>query len=228
MNYLFYGPPRTGKTAMARALAYESGMDFAFMTGASVFDLLRLGRAIKRLKEVFDWAKPSKKGLILFIDEADAFLGDPNGAMSKELNSVLKAFLNYTGTESKNFSLILSTNHPNQLSKAVLSRVGYRQQLYFGAPSLEAREKIINHCVDKYLSTSTFAQESVAIDEQLIREIAQKTQGFVGCDLSYLVLGIEKAAMASEAPVLDRNLIENVINQAVNGYHQTQHFQSHG
>ncbi len=78
LNYLFYGEPGTGKTATARALARESGMDWAFMSGGNVQKLLKTGKAEERLKEVFSWAQKSKKGLILFIDEADAFLKDPN------------------------------------------------------------------------------------------------------------------------------------------------------
>uniref|UniRef100_A0A7N0ZZR7 Uncharacterized protein n=1 Tax=Kalanchoe fedtschenkoi TaxID=63787 RepID=A0A7N0ZZR7_KALFE len=71
-NMLFYGPPGTGKTMVAREIARRSGLDYAMMTGG---DVAPLGpQAVTKIHEIFDWAKKSKKGLLLFIDEADAFL----------------------------------------------------------------------------------------------------------------------------------------------------------
>lgn len=50
----------------------EQGLDYAMMTGG---DVAPLGpQAVTKIHEIFDWAKTSKKGLLLFIDEADAFL----------------------------------------------------------------------------------------------------------------------------------------------------------
>lgn len=71
-NMLFYGPPGTGKTMAARELARKSGLDYALMTGG---DVAPLGsQAVTKIHQLFDWAKKSNKGLLLFIDEADAFL----------------------------------------------------------------------------------------------------------------------------------------------------------
>jgi len=55
-----------------RVLAYESGMDYAIMTGG---DVGPLGKdAVTELHNLFDWARRSKRGLVVFMDEADAFL----------------------------------------------------------------------------------------------------------------------------------------------------------
>ncbi|XP_057491853.1 uncharacterized protein LOC130777477 isoform X2 [Actinidia eriantha] len=71
-NMLFYGPPGTGKTMVARDIAKKSGLDYAMMTEG---DVAPLGpQAVTKIHGIFDWAKKSKKGLPLFIDEADAFL----------------------------------------------------------------------------------------------------------------------------------------------------------
>jgi ATPase family AAA domain-containing protein 3A/B len=71
-HLLLYGPPGTGKTMLGRVLAYESGMDYAIMTGG---DVAPLGRdAVTELHNLFDWARRSKRGVVLFMDEADAFL----------------------------------------------------------------------------------------------------------------------------------------------------------
>ncbi len=66
------GPPGTGKTMAAKRLARTSGLDYAIMSGGDVAPLG--GKAVSQLHDTFDWAERSRKGLLLFIDEADAFL----------------------------------------------------------------------------------------------------------------------------------------------------------
>lgn len=71
-NLLFWGPPGTGKTLFAKKLALKSGLDYAVMTGS---DVAPLGaQAVSELNKLYDWAEKSPNGMIVFIDEADAFL----------------------------------------------------------------------------------------------------------------------------------------------------------
>ncbi len=218
LNYLFYGEPGTGKTATARALAYESGMDYAIMSGGNVQKLLKSGKAEQKLKDVFNWAKKSKNGLLLFIDEADAFLKDPTKhTMSDELYAVLNSFLNMTGTESKKISLIMSTNHPNNLPKAVLDRVGPGQFIYFGLPEQAERLRIATHFVNKYLQsyfTGTSEEESEKIKQDVINYIANKTAGFSGRNISYLILAIEKALQAEGMNKITKDLVDRIVDEA--------------
>jgi len=80
-HLLLHGPPGTGKTLFARNLARTSGLDFAVFTGG---DLAPLGRdAVTELHALFGWAETSKRGLLLFIDEADAFLGSRDGVVGR-------------------------------------------------------------------------------------------------------------------------------------------------
>ena len=74
---MFYGPPGTGKTMFAKKLAMKSGLEYAIMVGS---DIAPLGPvAVKELNTLFDWAEKQQKGMILFIDEADAFLRSRKG-----------------------------------------------------------------------------------------------------------------------------------------------------
>ena len=71
----------TGKTMAAKRLARTAGMDYAIMSGG---DVAPLGSgAVSQLHEMFDWAERSKRGLLLFVDEADAFLGRRGSSMSE-------------------------------------------------------------------------------------------------------------------------------------------------
>ena len=76
-NMLFYGPPGTGKTLFAKKLAMQSGMEYAVMVGS---DIAPLGpMAVDELNKLFDWAENQQNGIVLFIDEADAFLRSRKG-----------------------------------------------------------------------------------------------------------------------------------------------------
>lgn len=128
-NILIHGPPGTGKTLWAKSLATESGMDFAIMAGG---DVAPLGKdAVTELHNLFDWSKlnsqsmfSSKKGMIIFIDEADAFLRKRQSFehISESMRNALNVFLYKTGTQSKDFMIILASNAPEQLDRAIYDR----------------------------------------------------------------------------------------------------------
>lgn len=80
-------------------LAMHSGMDYAILTGGDVAPLGKDG--VTEMHKVFDWANNSRKGLLLFVDEADAFLRKRSSEMiSENLRATLNAFLYRTGDQS--------------------------------------------------------------------------------------------------------------------------------
>jgi ATPase family AAA domain-containing protein 3A/B len=105
------GPPGTGKTLLAKRLALTSGLDYAIMSGG---DVAPLGAAaVKELHNLFDWSKRSPKGMLLFIDEADAFLSSRGqGSKSEAMRSAINALLYRTGDQSQDFMVIMATNRP--------------------------------------------------------------------------------------------------------------------
>lgn len=123
---MIHGPPGTGKTLWAKSLATESGMDFAIMAGG---DVAPLGKdAVTELHNLFDWSRlnsqsmlSKKKGMIIFIDEADAFLRKRQSFehISESMRNALNVFLYKTGTQSKDFMIILASNAPEQLDRAI-------------------------------------------------------------------------------------------------------------
>jgi len=79
-------------------LAAHSGMDYALLSGGDVAPLGKDG--VTAIHKVFDWASASRKGLVLFLDEADAFLRKRSAEkMSEEMRTALNAFLYRTGEQ---------------------------------------------------------------------------------------------------------------------------------
>eukprot|EP00899_Mesostigma_viride_P002940 jgi/Mesvir1/12647/Mv02202-RA.2 len=147
-HMLFYGPPGTGKTMAARTLAQKSGLDYAMMSGGDIGPLKE--DAVTKIHELFDWAKSSKKGLLLFIDEADAFLSRRGTEiMSENLRSALNAVLFRTGDQTRDFVLVVATNRPKDLDPAVVDRMD--EAIEFPLPGKEERLNLLHLYLDKYI-----------------------------------------------------------------------------
>lgn len=111
-NLMFFGPPGTGKTLFAKKLAMQSGLEYAVMVGSDIAPLGNL--AVHELNKLFDWSEKQKNGMILFIDEADAFLRNrKNTEMSEHMRHTINSFLYRTGSPSENVIVVLATNSPS-------------------------------------------------------------------------------------------------------------------
>lgn len=147
-NILMHGPPGTGKTMFAKKLADHSGMDYAIMTGGDVGPMGREG--VTAIHKVFDWANTSRRGLLLFVDEADAFLRKRSSEhISEELRSALNAFLYRTGEQNSKFMLVLASNTPEQFDYAINDRLD--EMVEFLLPQLEERERLVRLYFDKFV-----------------------------------------------------------------------------
>jgi len=139
MHIMFYGPPGTGKTMTAQRFAEYSGLEYAFMSGADVAPLEE--QAVTELHKLFSWVHKSRKGVLLFIDEADAFLCQRNKNMSEQLRNAITTMLYHTGTPTSQFLMVLATNRPGDLDPAVLDRID--ESVEFGLPDLREREGMV-------------------------------------------------------------------------------------
>ncbi|EDO42350.1 predicted protein [Nematostella vectensis] len=146
-NLLFYGPPGTGKTMFAKSLARHSGMDYAVMTGGDVVPMGKEG--VTAMHKVFDWAETSRRGVLLFVDEADAFLRKRSQEkISEDLRSTLNAFLYRTGESSRRFMLVLASNQPDQFDWAINDRID--ELVEFGLPNVDERERLVRQYFEEY------------------------------------------------------------------------------
>mmetsp|Transcript_73700 Transcript_73700/g.130103 ORF Transcript_73700/g.130103 Transcript_73700/m.130103 type:complete len:550 (+) Transcript_73700:56-1705(+) len=214
-HLLLHGPPGTGKTLFARTLARQSGLEYAVMSGGDLGPLGREGPS--ELHKLFEWAKGSKKGLVLFVDEADAFLRRGRGAdsaMSEDARNCLSVFLHHTGTESARVAVILATNVPSVLDRAVLDRVD--EAFEFPRPAYDQRVQMLNMFFDRYLrrapkSGGSAIEVDPEVNEVFLSEVAKKTEGMSGRQLAKLILAFQSAVFGSGTGRLSHGLAQTVL-----------------
>jgi len=214
-HLLLHGAPGTGKTLFARTLARQSGLDYAIMSGGDMGPLGREGP--NELHKLFKWAATSRKGLVLFVDEADAFLRSGRGAkssMSEDARNALSVFLHHTGTESARVAVILATNVPAVLDRAVLDRID--EAFEFPIPAYNQRYLMLQMFVDRYVRKPTKRGLGIdvdpAINDDYLAEIAKRTDGFSGRQLAKLALAFQNAVFGSGTTRLTMNLAETVVS----------------
>ncbi|XP_052445885.1 ATPase family AAA domain-containing protein 3-like [Carassius gibelio] len=221
-NILMYGPPGTGKTLFAKKLAMHSGMDYAIMTGGDVAPMGRDG--VTAMHKVFDWAGTSGRGLLLFVDEADAFLRKRSSErISEDLRATLNAFLYRTGEQSNKFMLVLASNQPEQFDWAINDRID--EIVNFMLPGLEERERLVRLYFDKYvLQPATGGRQRMKLAQfdygLKCSEIAKRVEGMSGREISKLAVAWQAAAYSSEDGVLTEAMMDARVDEAVRQHQQ--------
>ncbi|RCV07994.1 hypothetical protein SETIT_1G290000v2 [Setaria italica] len=230
-NMLFYGPPGTGKTLVAREMARKSGLDYAMMTGG---DVAPLGsEAVTKIHQIFDWAKKSKKGMLVFIDEADAFLCERNSIhMSEAQRSALNALLFRTGDQSRDIVLVLATNRPGDLDAAITDRID--EVIEFPLPGEEERFQLLKLYLNQYILKEEGKGSSLGalfkkqqrkiqvkdISDDLLKEAARKINGFSGREIAKLMASVQAAVYGRPDCILDPQLFSEVVEYKVTEHHQ--------
>lgn len=223
-NMLYYGPPGTGKTEFAKTVAHYADMDYAIMSGAD-FSQFKGGEGIVELHKLFDWAEASDRGLIIFIDEADACFRD-RATLDKDGVNLVNAFLSRTGSSSDKFMIILATNYEDELDAAVRSRI--HKKLPFNLPALEQRFKIMDKKIEKYIlnderevtkedgRTVTYRLKFAAdVDEKYLRDVARRIDGFSGRDIDQFIAEVRLATYRSGDLTITRDVFDYVIDQKI-------------
>lgn len=211
-HILLHGPPGTGKTMFARGLAQQSGLDYAVFTGG---DIAPLGRdAVTELHKLFEWAKTSRRGLLLFVDEADAFLQSRETAkISEDQRNALNAFLYRTGTESDQFMMVYASNQPSQFDEAVMDRID--EMVEFDVPGPHERKRMIAQYIEKYLLNPpgrwTKKVTTVDIGDEEIDRVVEMTEGFSGRAISKLAIAWQSAAYGTDGAILDQEAFFNTV-----------------
>jgi len=187
---LLMGPPGSGKTLLARAVAGEAGVPFFSISGSDFVEMF-VGVGASRVRDLFEQGKKNAP-CIIFIDEIDAVgrhrgagLGGGHDEREQTLNQLL---VEMDGFESNEGVIIMAaTNRPDVLDPALLRPGRFDRRVIVPPPDVGGREAILKvHAANKPL----------AADVKL-EIIAKGTPGFSGADLENLVN--EAALLAARA-----------------------------
>lgn len=214
-SLFLYGPPGTGKTKFAEKLSYESGMEYALMSGSDI-----LSANPGQLNELFEWAHKSKKGVILFIDEADALLAvrDTSNVDSPHYQQ-LSRFLNYTSGHSNKFMVIFATNNQHIIDPAIGRRV--EDEVEFKLPEYHQRIDILELYCKKLLFDEAITSKELSesarrvLDAKKLAAIAKSTNGLSGAELESIINIIKTDSEIAPDGVVKEWIVDKAVKQMI-------------
>jgi transitional endoplasmic reticulum ATPase len=188
---LLYGPPGSGKTLLAKAVANESGAKFTAINGPEIMSKW-YGQSEENLRKIFEDAEKDAPAII-FFDEIDAIAPkreEVSGEVERRVVSQILTLMDGLKSRGK-VIVIAATNRPNALDPALRRPGRFDREVEIGVPDQKGRREILQiHTRNMPL------EEDVSVDQ-----LSQITYGFIGADLESLC---KEAAMLS----LRRNLPE--------------------
>ncbi len=177
---LLVGPPGSGKTLLAKAVAGEAKVPYFSISGSDFVEMF-VGVGAARVRDLFEQARKSAP-CIVFIDEIDA-VGRKRGVSMQGGNDEREQTLNQLLVEMDGFGsgqeviILAATNRPDVLDAALLRPGRFDRQVVVDAPDVRGREHILRiHARKKPLD--------VSVD---LGVVARRTAGMVGADLENLL-----------------------------------------
>jgi cell division protease FtsH len=177
---LLMGPPGSGKTLLARAIAGEASVPFFSISGSDFVEMF-VGVGASRVRDLFVQGKKHAP-CIIFIDEIDAVgrhrgagLGGGHDEREQTLNQLLVEMDGFESNEG--VILISATNRPDVLDPALLRPGRFDRQVVVSLPDIAGREKIL----------TVHMRKTPVADDVNPRILAKGTPGFSGADLENLV-----------------------------------------
>ncbi|RHY48282.1 hypothetical protein DYB34_009860 [Aphanomyces astaci] len=212
---LLHGPPGTGKTMLANAIAGESGACFLKVSAPEIVSGMS-GESEQKVRELFEQAIANAPSII-FIDEIDAITPkreNSSRGMEKRIVAQLLTStdtLNLENTGGKPVLIIGATNRPNDLDPALRRAGRFDREICLGIPDEPSRERILRVLASKMRLSG----------DMDFKDLARRTPGFVGADLVSLtkeaaVLAVNRifSTLLTTTPVSPHGPAEDVDDEA--------------
>lgn len=207
---LLAGPPGTGKTMLAKAVAGESNVPFFSMSGSEFVEMF-VGMGASKVRDLFRQAK-EKAPCIVFIDEIDAIGQKRDGRVggNDEREQTLNQLLTeMDGFETNNGVIILAaTNRPESLDPALTRPGRFDRRVPVELPDLKGREEILKVHAKK-----------VKLDQSVdFAEIARMASGASGAELANIVNEAALRAVRENRRYVTQADLEESIEVVIAGY----------
>ena len=207
---LLVGPPGTGKTMLAKAVAGEANVPFFSMSGSEFVEMF-VGMGASKVRDLFKQAK-EKAPCIVFIDEIDAIGKKRDGQVggNDEREQTLNQLLTeMDGFEGNNGVIILAaTNRPESLDPALTRPGRFDRRVPVELPDLQGREAILK----------VHARKIHASDDVDFHTIARMASGASGAELANIINEAALRAVRSGRTVVEEADLEESVEVVIAGY----------
>ena len=207
---LLVGPPGTGKTMLAKAVAGEADVPFFSMSGSEFVEMF-VGMGASKVRDLFKQAK-EKAPCIVFIDEIDAIGKKRDGQLGG--NDEREQTLNQLLTEMDGFEgnsgviILAATNRPESLDPALTRPGRFDRRVPVELPDLKGREEILK----------VHAKKVKLAENVDFHQIARMASGASGAELANIVNEAALRAVRDDRPCATQSDLEESIEVVIAGY----------
>ena len=207
---LLVGPPGTGKTMLAKAVAGEANVPFFSMSGSEFVEMF-VGMGASKVRDLFKQAK-EKAPCIVFIDEIDAIGKKRDNQLSS--NDEREQTLNQLLTEMDGFQenigviILAATNRPETLDPALTRPGRFDRRVPVELPDLAGREAILK----------VHAKKIKTADDVNFHTIARMASGASGAELANIINEAALRAVRNNRTVVNESDLEESIETVIAGY----------